>query len=121
MSGFSAPTQCGRWAQAMYGELALCWQHEEQVIHYMHADERTVPAGMSESRFQHGAIETLEEWLAAKRDREAREADELAAQPPEDAARDQPEAAAGKAAARVRRRRATRSENPPPRHLRSVE
>lgn len=57
----------------MYGELALCWQHEEAIVHYMREDERTVPVGMSESRFQYGAIETLEEWLEAKRARDARE------------------------------------------------
>jgi hypothetical protein len=58
---------CSRGAHVMYGELALCWQHENSVVYHLHVDERTVPVGMAETRFAYGAIEELAAWLSAKR------------------------------------------------------
>jgi hypothetical protein len=68
------PAQCSRPAHVMYGELALCWQHERSIVYHLLGDERTVPVGRSETRFSYGAIAELEQWLDAKRAREARAA-----------------------------------------------
>lgn len=102
----------------MYGELALCWQHEDALVYHVHGDERTVPVGMAETRFAYGAIEELESWLRAKRAREAREAEE-AADGLAELARREAEAETRRAAARAARRSRTRGHRP--NHLRSVE
>jgi hypothetical protein len=112
------PRPCSRSAHVMYGELALCWQHENSVVYHLHGDERSVPVGMAETRFAYGAIEELETWLSAKRVRDAREeeeADEAAAQ----RARTEAEAETRRAAARAARRSRPRGQRP--NHLRSVE
>jgi len=102
----------------MYGELALCWQHENSVVYHLHGDERSVPVGMAETRFAYGAIEELETWLSAKRVRDAREAqeaDEAAAE----LARREAEAEMRRTAARAARRSRRRAQRP--NHLRSVD
>ena len=109
---------CSRSAYVMYGELALCWQHEDVVVYHVHGDERTVPVGMAETRFAYGAIEELEGWLSEKRVREAREAEEAAEALAELEWRES-EATTRRAAVRAARRSRTRGQRP--NHLRSVE
>jgi hypothetical protein len=69
------PVSCSRAAHVTYGELALCWQHEEMIIDHVTGDERTIPPGMGETRFCFGAIEKLEIWLDAKNARGALSSD----------------------------------------------
>jgi hypothetical protein len=110
---------CSRNAHVMYGELALCWQHEDAIIRHHHAGERTVPVGMAETSFQYGAIETLQVWLAAKRVRDEREREAEARTAAEDDEREaevETRRAAERAVGRSRRRG-----GPRPNHLRSVE
>ena len=102
----------------MYGELALCWQHENTLVYHLHGDERTVPVGMAETRFAYGAIEELETWLSGKNLRGARE-EKAAADAAAEQARREAEEAARRAAARAVRRSRPRGERP--NHLRSVE
>jgi hypothetical protein len=116
---FGEARPCSRSAHVMYGELSLCWQHEEAIIRHHHADERTVPVGMAETSFQYGAVETLEDWLAAKRVRETREREEEGRAVAEDAAREAEAEGRGAAARAVRRSR--RQDGTRPNHLRSVE
>jgi hypothetical protein len=109
---------CSRSAHVMYGELALCWQHENSVVYHLHGDERSVPVGMAETRFAYGAIEELETWLSAKRVRDAREAKEAEAAAAE-LARREAEAEMRRTAARAARRSRLRGQRP--NHLRSVD
>jgi hypothetical protein len=109
---------CSRSAHVMYGELALCWQHESSVVYYLPGDERSVPVGMAETRFAYGALEELETWLSAKRVRDAREAKE-AEEAAAELARREAEAETRRAAARAARRSRPRAQRP--NHLRSVE
>ncbi len=109
---------CSRSAHVMYGELALCWQHENSVVYHLHGDERSVPVGMSETRFGYGATEELERWLNAKRVRDAREARMGAAAAAEAVLREaeaEPRGVTNRAARRARPR------DQRPNHLRSVE
>jgi len=109
---------CSRSAHVMYGELALCWQHDNSVVYYLHGDERSVPVGMGETRFAYGAIEGLETWLSTKRVRDAREAKEAEEAGTELAGREA-EAETRRAAARAARHSRPRGQRP--NHLRSVE
>ena len=115
-TGESQP--CSRPAHVMYGELALCWQHERSIVYHLRGDERAVPVGMSETRFSYGAIAELEQWLDAKGAREARAA-AAAEREAADAAQREAEERLHPAAARAARRRHPRE--PRPNHLRSVE
>jgi hypothetical protein len=108
---------CSRTAHVMYGELALCWQHENSIVYHLHGDERTVPVGMAETRFGYGAIEQLEGWLGAKRIRDAREAEEAASAAAE-VARREADAETRRAAAPPK---ALSARDQRPNHLRSVE
>ncbi len=99
---------CSRPAHVMYGELALCWQHERSIVYHLGRDERTVPVGMSETRFS----------LDAKRAREAHAA-EAAEREAAQAARREAEERRRRAATRATRRRHPRESRP--NHLRSVE
>lgn len=109
---------CSRSAHVMYGELALCWQHENSVVYYLHGDERSVPVGMAETRFSYGALEELEAWLSAKRARDAREAKETEEAAAELARR---EAEAETRRATARTARCSRPRTQRPNHLRSVD
>ena len=102
----------------MHGELALCWQHERSIVYHLRGDERTVSVGMSETRFSYGAIAELEQWLDAKRDREAHAA-EAAEREAAEAARREAEERRQRAATRATRRQHARESRP--NHLRSVE
>jgi hypothetical protein len=104
---------CSRPAHVMYGELALCWQHERSIVYHLRGDERTVPVGMSETRFSYGAIAELEQWLDAKRAREARAA-EAAEREAADAAHREAEERLHRAAARAARRRHLATAAQPP-------
>ena len=112
------PRPCSRPAHLMYGELALCWQHERSIVYHLRGDERTVSVGMSETRFSYGAIAELEQWLDAKRDREAHAA-EAAEREAAEAARREAEERRQRAATRATRRQHARESRP--NHLRSVE
>jgi hypothetical protein len=109
---------CSRSAHVMYGELALCWQHENAVVYHLSGDERSVPVGMSETRFAYGATDELQTWLSAKRIREAQEAKEATDAAAEQARREE-EAEMRRAAARAVRRARTWEKRP--NHLRSVD
>jgi hypothetical protein len=52
-TGESQP--CSRPAHVMYGEVALCWQHERSIVYHLRGDERAVPVGMSETGKRPGA------------------------------------------------------------------
>jgi hypothetical protein len=102
----------------MYGELALCWQHERSIVYDVLGVERTVPVGSGETRFSYGAIGELEQWLDAKHEREARAADTADREAAEAVEREAEERRQRAAAGAARRRRPGESR---PSHLRSVE
>jgi hypothetical protein len=112
------PQPCSRPAHVMYGELALCWQHERSIVYHVPGDERTVPVGMSETRFSYGAITELDQWLHAMRARKGRAAEAADREAAESAQREAQERL-HRAAARAARRRDARESRP--NHLRSVE
>jgi hypothetical protein len=112
------PKPCSRPAHVMYGELALCWQHERSIVYHLHGAERTVPAGMSETRFSYGAIAELEQWLDAKRARDTHAAEAVERQAAE-AARRAAEERRQRAVTRATRRQHPRESRP--NHLHSVE
>lgn len=105
----------------MFGELAVCWQHEREVVEYvLGADERTVPVGMSESRLRFGAEELLQEWLEAKRERDREEDAERKAEDERQKSREQERATNRET--RRRARKAARQDLPPrPNPFRAIE
>jgi hypothetical protein len=64
------PRPCGRSARVRYGDVALCWQHEERILAPAGRYEPVTPIGVEELRLAGDGFETLIEWHIAKRKRE---------------------------------------------------